>query len=261
MRRAEEENDDHALGPVDADDLLIADYLANELSEADRVAFEDRLDVDEVFQAKMLPVIELFRASRAAHERARDATRRTVRAARVRQAGAVASGIAAMALVFVLAMKWQQRATKTDPAPIGALAADHVVRTGAVETKTLVLEDSTVIELHPMSTFSYSQRWRRGYAVFAHLEGEVVVNMAYNSQPMRIEGNGGVADLRMGNFTVRSFAGSGELLVDVRRGSALLARAKAATRDWLTVLSGQLGRARADSAPALVKGRLESVVR
>ena len=227
----------------DPDIVLVSDYLAGALDTAEEARVERRLEDDEAFFDKVFPLI---RAWRMPHSYRR--TRRPRRA--ISWITAVA---AAAALVFVLVEAPRLGIRFADRKALPVLASGSTVATGPVETREVMLEDSTRVVLRPRTTLAYSRALSAGAAI-ARIRGEAVFDVSRARTPLTVETTAGFTSLASGRYAIRCAEGAREMLVTVERGTALLRSAGTTLGGWLALEAGQFGRVRDDSRPSRDSG-------
>jgi ferric-dicitrate binding protein FerR (iron transport regulator) len=130
------------------------------------------------------------------------------------------------------------------------LTSGSTVATGPVETREILLEDSTRVVLRPRSTLAYSRALSAGSAAIAHIRGEAVFDVARTRSPLTVETSAGLTSLSTGRYAIRCAEGAREMLVTVERGTAMLRSAGAALGGWLALGSGQYGRVSDSAKPS-----------
>jgi ferric-dicitrate binding protein FerR (iron transport regulator) len=130
------------------------------------------------------------------------------------------------------------------------LASGGTIATGPVETREVMLEDSTRVVLRPRTTLAYSRALSAGSAAIARVRGEAVFDVARTRSPLTVETSAGLTSLSTGRYAIRCLEGAREMLVTVERGTAMLRSARATIGGWLALGSGQFGRVRDDSKPS-----------
>ncbi|HEY4130116.1 MAG TPA: FecR family protein [Gemmatimonadaceae bacterium] len=228
----------------DPDIVLITDYLAGELSPPDEAQVERRLEDDQAFFDKVFPLVQAWQlphSFRQAKSRRRTTTRITT------WTGAL---IAAAVLAFVL-IEAPRRGIRFGAKPsLTVLASGGTIATGPVETREVMLEDSTRVVLRPRTTLAYSRALSAGSAAIARVRGEAVFDVARTRSPLTVETSAGLTSLSTGRYAIRCLEGAREMLVTVERGTAMLRSARATIGGWLALGSGQFGRVRDDSKPS-----------
>jgi ferric-dicitrate binding protein FerR (iron transport regulator) len=233
--------DGHADDQHDADIVLITDYLAGELSSTDEARVEHRLQDDEAFFNKVFPLVQAWRMP---HSVRRVSVKRRHRTTWL---GALAAA-AVLAFVVIEAPRRGIQFGAQQALPV--IVSGGSVATGPVETREVMLEDSTRVVLRPRSTLAYSRALSAGSAAIARIRGEVVFDVARTRAPLTVETSAGLTSLGTGRYAIRCAEGAREMLVTVERGTAMLRSAGSTIGGWLALGAGQFGRVRDDARPS-----------
>jgi transmembrane sensor len=134
--------------------------------------------------------------------------------------------------------------------PLAVLASGATVETGPVETREVLLDDSTRVVLRPRTTLAYSRAMSAGAAAIAKIRGEAVFDVSHSKSPLTVETTAGLTSLGTGRYAIRCAEGAREMLVTVERGTALLRSAGSTIGGWLSLGAGEFGRVREDSTPS-----------
>jgi ferric-dicitrate binding protein FerR (iron transport regulator) len=238
-----EHTDTQPNGQQDPDIALITDYLAGELSSSDEARVEHRLEDDEVFFDKVFPLVQAWRMP---HRFRKPKTRH-----RTTWIGALA---AAAVLAFVVFEAPRRGIRFGAQRALPVVVSGVSIATGPIETREVMLEDSTRVVLRPQTTLAYSRALNAGKAAVARVRGEAVFDVARTRTPLTVETSAGSTSLGTGRYAIRCLEGAREMLVTVERGSAMLRSAGSTIGGWLALGTGQFGRVRDDAKPSRDSG-------
>lgn len=228
----------------DPDVVLITDYLAGELSSTDEATVEHRLEDDEVFFDKVFPLVQAWRMPQNFR-----------RAKSKRRASTWLGALVAAAVIVFALIELPRRGIRFSPQrPLTVLTSGSTIATGPIETREVMLEDSTRVVLRPRTTLAYSRALSAGSAAIARIRGEAVFDVARTRSPLTVETSAGLTSLSTGRYAIRCLEGAREMLVTVERGTAMLRSAGAAIGGWLALGSGQYGRVSDSAKPSRAAG-------
>lgn len=230
----------------DPDIVLITDYLAGELSHTDEARVEHRLQDDAVFFDKVFPLVQAWRMPHSLRRAKSTSTRRVT----TWTGALVAAAVAAFVVIGAPRLGVRFGASRGLPVVVSGAS----VATGPVETREVMLEDSTRVVLRPHSTLAYSRALTTGSAAVARVRGEAVFDVARTRAPLTVETSAGLTSLGTGRYAIRCLEGAREMLVTVERGTALLRSAGSTIGGWLALGAGQFGRVTDNAKPSRDSG-------
>ena len=159
----------HPDAPQDPDIVLITDYLAGELSHTAEADVEHRLEDDEAFFDKVFPLVQAWRMPHSVRRATPKAHQRTTW---------IGTLVAAAILAFVVIEAPRRGIHFGAQQALPVVVSGASIATGPVETREVMLEDSTRVVLRPRTTLAYSRALSAGAAAVARVRGEAVFDVA-----------------------------------------------------------------------------------
>ena len=239
--------------PIDADIMLITDYLTRDLAEAQMRAVEERLATDFAFYRRVAPVIKVWRIPAghfAVQPAPKTATQRRAWYRRRLVVNLVAA-VFAIAVVgggaiwFVMDVN-ERTQVKSD---LDLTRAPSIWAKGGIlvevlpgANRTVETERGTQVTLRGEARFTYlaSPKASPFAGMWASLDGEAAIEVSPTEGVVRLKTWAGQVNLAQGSYAVRCVPGCSAMLVTVGTGLATLVADSA--RPSVALRSGERGK-------------------